>query len=84
VAVAPLAAEAVAGWRPGLARAWERRHRLLVRRRQLPCRLAGTLLGHPALVRAAITLLAYLPGLAAPVVAFLNAPPRRGAAPLTG
>lgn len=74
VAVAPLAAEGVARWRPGLASAWERRHRAVVRRRQFVCRLAAALLRRPGLTAGLAAVLSQIPGLAAPVVAFLNAP----------
>jgi flavin-dependent dehydrogenase len=71
VAVAPLAVEAVARWRQGLADAWERRRRALARR-QVVCRLAAAVLRRPWLTRAVCCGLAKVPGLAAPVVALLN------------
>jgi flavin-dependent dehydrogenase len=77
VAVAPLAAEAAGRWDPAVGRAWAVRYRRAVTGRQRVCRLVARALRHPRLVRAAIGLLGYWPGLAAPVVNRLNAAPTR-------
>jgi flavin-dependent dehydrogenase len=74
VALAPLADRAAAGWHPGLARAWARRHRQLVARRQVVCRVAAAVLRRARLTAALVAALSWLPGLAAPVVAYLNRP----------
>jgi flavin-dependent dehydrogenase len=74
VAVTPLAARAARHWEPGLAAAWERVYRRTVARRQTLCRLAAKVLRHPGLVRGIIHLLAWVPGLAGPVLRHLNAP----------
>jgi flavin-dependent dehydrogenase len=74
VALAPLATAVVREWRPELARAWGRRYRLVVYRRQLVCRLASSLLRRPWLVLGLVEMLKFLPGLAAPVIALLNRP----------
>jgi flavin-dependent dehydrogenase len=71
-AVAPLAARAIEGWRPGLARRWEALHRQTVGRRQGICRAAAAVLRLPWLTRWLIRLLGVAPVLAAPVVAALN------------
>jgi flavin-dependent dehydrogenase len=74
VAVAPLAARAAQRWEAGLAFAWEKVYRRTVARRQTVCRLVAKVLRHPGLVRGIIHLLAWLPGLAAPVIRHLNTP----------
>jgi flavin-dependent dehydrogenase len=74
VAVAPLAVRAAHCWEPGLAVAWEKVYRRTIARRQTVCRLVAKVLRHPGLVRGIIHLLAWLPGLAAPVLRHLNAP----------
>jgi flavin-dependent dehydrogenase len=71
-AVAPLAARAARSWEPGLAPAWEKVYRRTVARRQTLCRLVAKVLRHPGLVRGIIHLLAWLPGLAGPVLRHLN------------
>jgi flavin-dependent dehydrogenase len=74
VAVAPLAARAARGWEPGLAAAWAKVYRRTVARRQTLCRVVAKVLRHPGLVRGIIHLLAWLPGLAGPVLRRLNVP----------
>ncbi len=78
LAVAPLAAEAVAGWSPDLAARWTRQHRLLLGRRQRSCRRLGILLRSPLLTNVAVRLLIHAPWLAAPLMRSINAPPRDG------
>jgi flavin-dependent dehydrogenase len=73
VAVAPLAARAARCWQPGLAAEWEKVYRRTVARRQTLCRLVAKGLRHPHFVRGLIHLLAWLPGLAGPVLRHLNA-----------
>jgi flavin-dependent dehydrogenase len=73
-AVAPLAAEAARRWHPALEGAWAGAYRRVVTRRQLACRAAAAVLRRPTLIRVAVRLLALAPGLAAPVVSFLNRP----------
>lgn len=76
VMVSPLALAAVRRWTPSLATQWMRRHRRLLGRRQLLCRLVTGLLRHVALTHAAVGVLSWAPALAAPVVRFLNTPGR--------
>jgi 2-polyprenyl-6-methoxyphenol hydroxylase-like FAD-dependent oxidoreductase len=68
VTVADVAAQAVAAWRPALAREWCRRHRRVVRSRQTACRAAAAVLRRPRLVAGLVRLLGFAPGLASPVV----------------
>jgi flavin-dependent dehydrogenase len=74
VALAPLALRAARRWEDGLAREWARRHRRLVTRRQGACRLLAALLRRPALTAAVVAVLARLPGLAIPVIRYLDHP----------
>lgn len=76
VDIAPLAEEAVRDWRPGLARRWEVRYNRLVGGRQYVCRAAARFLRSPGLVRTAFQALKRWPGLASPVLGYLNAPDR--------
>jgi len=75
VAAAELAARP---WRPELAAAWARRHRLLVTRRQWACRAAAFVLRRPALAAGLVALLSRLPAAAGPVVRYLNQRPPIG------
>jgi len=72
VAVAPLAERACQQWRPGLVREWAERHRQIVTRRQWLCRTVAQVLRRPWLTRSAIMILAQAPGLAAPLLRYLN------------
>jgi flavin-dependent dehydrogenase len=72
VAVAELAARP---WRPELAVAWARRHRLLVTRRQWACRAAAFVLRRPALAATLVALLSRLPAAAGPMIRYLNQRP---------
>jgi flavin-dependent dehydrogenase len=72
-AVAPLVAQAVEGWHPGLARAWVAQHRRTVTRRQHVCQAMAAVLRRPLLTRLLVGLLARLPALAVPFVRSLNA-----------
>jgi flavin-dependent dehydrogenase len=75
-ALAPLADRAVRGWSAPLAGEWCQLYRRTVVRRQVACRVTAGVLRHPGVVRAALRVLAAAPGLAAPLVRHLNAPPR--------
>jgi flavin-dependent dehydrogenase len=63
-AVVDLAVRASRRWDPALAGEWVRRHRTLVRRRQVGCRAVAWVLRRPVLVRAAVRLLGPSPRLA--------------------
>ena len=75
-ALAPLADRAVRGWSAALAAEWCRLYRQTIVRRQVACQVTAAVLRHPALVRAALRVLAAAPGLAGPLVRHLNAPAR--------
>jgi menaquinone-9 beta-reductase len=72
-ALAPVVAEAVRRWRPGLAAVWARRHARLFRRRHAVCRAVAGVLRRPPVVRVVVAALTRMPGLAAPFVRHLNA-----------
>ncbi len=74
-ALAPLASRALRDAAADLAVSWPRAYRRAVGRRQAVCRWAARVLRRPLLTGAAIRLLALLPGLAAPVIRYLNAAP---------
>jgi flavin-dependent dehydrogenase len=80
-AVAPLAARAVQGWEPSLARQWAAAHRRVVGRRQRVCRVVSRVLRSPALTTLAVRALSVLPVLSRPVVASLNRPSPFAGAP---
>ena len=61
-------------WHPGLARAWARRWRAIVRRRQWGCRAVAAVLRRPAIAGVMIGLLGRTPRLAAPLVRHLTQP----------
>jgi flavin-dependent dehydrogenase len=67
-AVVPLARQAADDWRPGLARAWERRLARRLAGPQRRCRWVAWLLRSPLLTGWAVGLLARWPGLARPWV----------------
>jgi len=73
-AVADLAVRASRRWDPALAGEWVRRHRALVRRRQVGCRAVAAVLRRPTLVRAAVRLLGTSPRLADPLIRRVNQP----------
>jgi menaquinone-9 beta-reductase len=73
VAIMPFVLKAVDSWEPRIGAEWERVHRQIIVQRQSTCRLLAHALRHPLLVRAAIQLLHYQPGLARPFVRRLNA-----------
>lgn len=73
-AAAPLALDASRRWSPAHAAAWERRHRALFRRRQLPCRLVAAGLRASFLTTAAVRLLSHAPQAARRLVERINAP----------
>jgi flavin-dependent dehydrogenase len=79
--VAPLAAQAVRGWHPELARRWDLAHEQLIGQRQRVCRAVATVLRSPWLTGTIIRLLAATPALAAPLTRYLGersaAAPRR-------
>lgn len=74
LAVAPLAMEAAAGWRPELADEWIRIHRRLIHRRAARCRTLTLLLRHNWLTAPAVHILARLPALARPLTREVVAP----------
>ena len=65
-------------WNPGFARAWTRRHRVLVRRRQWGCRVVAGVLRRPRLARAIIGACGRTPALARPLVRHLTQPSPAG------
>jgi flavin-dependent dehydrogenase len=71
-AIAPLADQAVAGWRPEWAQQWTALYASLVTQRQQMCRLAAQVLRYPALVRVVIAVLARAPVLAKPFLHHLE------------
>jgi flavin-dependent dehydrogenase len=71
-AVAPLAAQAVRAWDRAIERHWEAVHRRLVVRRQRVCRVVAAGLRRPLLARGLITVLAWTPVLASPLIHYLN------------
>jgi flavin-dependent dehydrogenase len=68
VALAPLAAEAAASWHPEHLERWSTARARQSARGERLCRVAAWTLRRPALARAALRAVAWLPGLAAPVV----------------
>ena len=74
VAVMPLALKAVRHWTPMLTSHWMALHRRLLGRRYATCRVVTRLLRRVALTRAAVNVLSQAPGLAAPLVRYLNRP----------
>jgi flavin-dependent dehydrogenase len=71
-AIAPLADQAIACWRPEWTQQWTALYASLVTQRQQMCRLAAQVLRYPALVRMVIAVLARAPGLAKPVLHHLD------------
>jgi flavin-dependent dehydrogenase len=81
-AVAPLAWQACREWRPAWGRRWSLIHRRLVARRHRVCRGVASALRRPGLMRLVVSLLDRFPGLASPLVRYLNAPgPARAGRP---
>jgi flavin-dependent dehydrogenase len=74
LAVAPIAARAVHRSAEPLERAWTTSYRRLLGSRQFVCRTAALVLRYPRVVHTLISVLSYAPGLAAPVVRYLDAP----------
>ena len=70
-AVVPLALRAVRRWDPALIADWECSYRRVIGRRVL-CHAAAGILRRPGLTRAAFSILARIPGLAAPLLKALN------------
>ena len=70
-AVVPLALAAVQRWDPALIAEWECAYRRVIGRRVL-CHAAAEILRRPGLTRAAFSILARIPGLAAPLLKALN------------
>jgi flavin-dependent dehydrogenase len=75
-AIGPLALRAIERWEPRLAGEWNRLHGRVVRRRQMVCRAAASVLGRPLLVHAAFETVSRIPGPALRLLNHLNAPPR--------
>lgn len=72
-AVVDVALQAAAGWEAALARAWARRYRRLLRRRQWQCRAMAAVLGRPRLTRSLVAAVGAAPVLARPVVSLYTA-----------
>ncbi|MBY0524765.1 MAG: FAD-dependent monooxygenase [Gemmataceae bacterium] len=72
VALAPLALRAVRRWDSSLADAWSQRLRHTVTRRQRVCQVTATLLRRPSLLEGVVAVLAFAPGLASPLVHYVN------------
>jgi flavin-dependent dehydrogenase len=70
-AVVPLALAAVQRWDPALIADWECSYRRVIGRRVL-CHAAAGILRRPGLTRAVFSILARIPGLAAPLLKVLN------------
>ncbi|MGH8730209.1 MAG: NAD(P)/FAD-dependent oxidoreductase [Burkholderiales bacterium] len=81
-AVVPLALRAVQCWDPALIADWECSYRRVIGRRVL-CHAAAGILRRPGLTRAAFSILARIPGLAAPLLKALNHRPAMGASRLS-
>ncbi|MGE3804289.1 MAG: NAD(P)/FAD-dependent oxidoreductase [Gemmataceae bacterium] len=73
-ALAPIAAQGVRDWQPGLVAEWSSLHRQIVGRRQRTCRALAWLLRRPRLTSLLLGTLARWPGLARPFVRQLNGP----------
>ena len=71
-AVVPLALQAVSRWDAALPRRWAAAYRVAVGGRQTLCRWLARLLRHPAVLHAAVHVLARAPFVAGPVVRRLN------------
>jgi len=74
-AVQPLMQQGWHDWQPSLAREWTATYRQLIGRRQRICRGVAAVLRSPWAVAGLTRLLSWAPGLAQPVVRFLNDPP---------
>jgi hypothetical protein len=72
VALAPLALRAARCWEDRWAREGTHLHRRLVTRRQVACRLLASVLRKPWLTAAVVAALSRLPGLAVPVIRYLD------------
>jgi flavin-dependent dehydrogenase len=72
IAVAPLAAQAVQAWEPGLKEQWTETFHREVERRQMICRLAAALLRRPRLTTLVVRLLALFPTVSGPFLRHLN------------
>jgi flavin-dependent dehydrogenase len=73
-ALAPLAGQATADWRPEILEAWTRTHRRLLGRAQRYCRALAWALARPTVTRNALRLMNRYPSLANPVVRRVGAP----------
>ncbi len=71
-AVVDIAIEGINSWHPTLGKAWEKRYRKLVHRRQTRCRLVAFWLRHPTLSAPAVALLGRSPQLAKPFIRTLT------------
>jgi flavin-dependent dehydrogenase len=76
--VAPFTVRAIDSWQSRLAHEWVRWHCRQIQHRQRLCHVVAGVLRHPALVQAAVALVARLPALAVPVVRALNASTKEG------
>jgi flavin-dependent dehydrogenase len=74
-AVAPLALQAMERWDPAIGRAWSRRYRRLIGRRQLVCRALALVLRQPWLASIGFEVLSRMPSSAGLLFRRLNAPP---------
>lgn len=80
IAVAPLAAEAVRGWRPDLLEVWGEYQRTALGRARRLCRALAPALRRPGLVQASLGVLGLFPSLAAPMVRRAGRRPRTSGA----
>ncbi|HEV3261958.1 MAG TPA: FAD-dependent monooxygenase [Gemmataceae bacterium] len=71
-AVAPLAARDCRRWESSVASEWSLLYRQTVARRQVACRVVAGVLRRPVLTRTVVAVLARAPGLAVPLVRYLN------------
>lgn len=73
-AVARFALEASRRWSPELSQQWTACYASTIARRQSACRLVAGALRRPRLTRGIIGVLAHAPGLASPLIGYLNRP----------
>jgi len=70
--VVPFALRACEAWDPSLIRKWAKRYRQTILRRQWVSRTAAKVLREPMLVRMTVGAMNHFPGIAAPIVRYLN------------
>ena len=74
-AVGPIAQRGIACWSPALPREWARMHNRLVARRQYLCRGLASVLRHPRLTQATLSLVSHFPRLGGLMIEHLNTSP---------